>query len=350
MTIITYVMLFFAVLGALDRIIGNRFGLGAKFEEGISIIAPCALSMIGMIVLAPVMAGGILSLAGGHDLSILPVMILANDMGGAPLAMELSGGTLIGKFNACIVSSMMGCTISFTLPNIIELVPAEKRPLVFKGILCGIVGMPFGCLAGGLFMGIGIIKLITNLIPLAILAAIICVALIFCPDKCIRVSQIFGKIISITVTIGLIIGIITYLTGKTIIPGTGSFEEAGLIILNAAAVASGAFPMIFILGKLLSKPFSFISDKTGLNNVSVTSFIGTLACSLPTLAAVKNMDDKGIVLNCAFIVPASFVFADHLAFTLAYEPSCTLPMIVGKLSGGLAAIVVAIAMLKAKKS
>ena len=31
--IIIYVMVVFAVLGGLDRIIGNRFGLGEKFEE-----------------------------------------------------------------------------------------------------------------------------------------------------------------------------------------------------------------------------------------------------------------------------------------------------------------------------
>ena len=33
--ILIAVMAVFAVLGALDRILGNRFGLGAEFEEGI---------------------------------------------------------------------------------------------------------------------------------------------------------------------------------------------------------------------------------------------------------------------------------------------------------------------------
>ena len=31
--IIIYVMVLFAILGAIDRIIGNRLGLGEKFEE-----------------------------------------------------------------------------------------------------------------------------------------------------------------------------------------------------------------------------------------------------------------------------------------------------------------------------
>ena len=52
--IIIYIMVFFAALGALDRIIGNRFGLGEKFEEGIMAIGALAVSMVGIIALAPV--------------------------------------------------------------------------------------------------------------------------------------------------------------------------------------------------------------------------------------------------------------------------------------------------------
>ena len=41
--IIIYLMVIFAVLGAIDRIIGNKFGLGEKFEEGIMAIGSLAL-------------------------------------------------------------------------------------------------------------------------------------------------------------------------------------------------------------------------------------------------------------------------------------------------------------------
>ena len=46
----------FAVLGALDRIFGNRFGLGKEFEEGILAMGSLAMAMIGVICLAPVLA------------------------------------------------------------------------------------------------------------------------------------------------------------------------------------------------------------------------------------------------------------------------------------------------------
>ena len=50
------IMAVFAVLGALDRIIGNKFGLGKEFEDGILAMGSLALAMVGIISLAPVLA------------------------------------------------------------------------------------------------------------------------------------------------------------------------------------------------------------------------------------------------------------------------------------------------------
>ena len=45
-----------AVVGGIDRILGNKRGYGAKFEEGFQFLGSTALSMAGMICLAPVLA------------------------------------------------------------------------------------------------------------------------------------------------------------------------------------------------------------------------------------------------------------------------------------------------------
>ena len=54
------------------------------------------------------------------------------------------------------------------------------------------------------------------------------------------------------------------------------------------------------------------------------------------------MDSRGIVINMAFAVSASFVFGDHLAFTMAYNNAYLPGMIAGKLIGGLCAILAAV--------
>ena len=90
MSPISFVMACFSILGALDLIIGNKFGLGKQFERGLTLIGAMAMSMVGMLVLAPLIAqllepvvSGMASVFGIEP-SVVPAMILANDMGGAP--------------------------------------------------------------------------------------------------------------------------------------------------------------------------------------------------------------------------------------------------------------------------
>ena len=47
--ILMYVMAVGVLLGGADRLLGNRFGLGEKFEEGFRLMGPIALSMVGII-------------------------------------------------------------------------------------------------------------------------------------------------------------------------------------------------------------------------------------------------------------------------------------------------------------
>ena len=54
--IIIRIMGVFALIGGIDRILGNRLGLGKQFEEGILAMGSLALAMIGVISLAPVLA------------------------------------------------------------------------------------------------------------------------------------------------------------------------------------------------------------------------------------------------------------------------------------------------------
>ena len=94
--IILAIMAVFAVLGGLDRIFGSRLGLGKGFEEGILSMGSLALSMAGIICLAPVLANVLRPVVVpvyrflGADPAMFAGTILANDTGGAALAKELA--------------------------------------------------------------------------------------------------------------------------------------------------------------------------------------------------------------------------------------------------------------------
>ena len=56
MSIITIIGIMFGTSGAIDCILGNKLGLGEEFERAFYLLGTLALSMIGMIVIAPVIA------------------------------------------------------------------------------------------------------------------------------------------------------------------------------------------------------------------------------------------------------------------------------------------------------
>ena len=75
------------MIGAVDRIFGNRLRLGNEFEKGFMLLGNMSLSMIGMIVISPLIADllapvfGVIYDALHIDPSIIPASLFANDMG-----------------------------------------------------------------------------------------------------------------------------------------------------------------------------------------------------------------------------------------------------------------------------
>ena len=119
--IIIYIMVLFMLVGAIDKCIGGKLGLSEQFEEGIMAMGALALSMAGIMVVAPLLADLlkpiIVPLYGlvGADPSIFATTFIANDMGGAPLALSLAQDKAVGDFAAYVLGSMMGPTIVFTI-------------------------------------------------------------------------------------------------------------------------------------------------------------------------------------------------------------------------------------------
>lgn len=340
-------MAVFSVLGALDIVIGNRLGLGKQFERGLKMFGTLALSMMGMIVLAPLIAHflfpAIKSLSGviPFEPSVVVGSLFANDMGGANLAMEFAGTEELGYYNGLVVGSMMGATVSFTLPFVLSTVKTEQQKNLLLGIMCGICAIPVGCFVAGLIAGISALTVLWDLIPLLIFSAILVFGLFKFPKASVKIFRAFGTFIKILVTVGLSIGLTEFLLGKDFVPYTAPIEEGVAIVFNIAAVMTGAFPLVYLLSKALHKPLKKLGEKVGINEASALGFTATLATSISTFESMKDMDERGVLLNSAFAVSAAFTLADHLAFTLSFNAAYVLPVIVGKLVSGAVALFLA---------
>ncbi len=69
--------------------------------------------------------------------------------------------------------------------------------------------------------------------------------------------------------------------------------------------------------------------------------VASLANNIPMFGMLKDMDDRGKIINIAFAVSASFVFGDHLGFTAGFNADMIFPMIIAKLVGGITAVLLA---------
>ncbi len=348
MSMLTAVILGFSLLGAVDLIIGNKIGIGKEFEKGFSLFCPMAMSMLGMIVLAPAIGEWLTPFfecfysSLGIDPSIIPASLFANDMGGVQLSTAICKDSDIGAFNAYIVSSMMGCVISFTVPFSLSVVPKERHKELFFGLLCGIVTVPVGCFFAGLLCGLPISALLLDLLPLMIFSVAIGAALLLIPSICIRCFKVLGFIIRAIAIIGLGLAVFTFLTGIELHSSFDTLQNAAMICVNACVTLSGTLPAMFLISKLLKKPLNALGTRLGINSASAAAFLGSLVSNVISFGAADKMDKKGTVLNSAFAVSASFVFGGHLALTMAYDNSYVLPMIAGKLISGASALLLAL--------
>ena len=401
--IILWIMAIAMVLGALDRMFGSRLGLGKQFEEGILAIGALSLSMLGILTLAPVLARllrpVLVPVYGflGADPAMFAGSILANDMGGAPLAMELAGTRAAGQLGGLIVGSMLGATVVFSIPVALGILQPEDRPALARGVLAGLLAIAPGAFAGGLAAGFPLGMLVRNLVPIVLFAVLIALGLWRWERAMIRGFLWFGRGVLAVITVGLAAAVFTELTGVTVIPGTAPLEGgvqtvAGIGFVLAGAfplvflltkllrrplaalgrllgmngtapleggvqtvagigfVLAGAFPLVFLLTKLLRRPLAALGRLLGMNGTAAAGLVASLANSIPMFGMVKDMDERGKIVNIAFAVPAAFVFGDHLGFTAGYDAAMLGPVIAAKLTGGVLAVLAALLFTRKKPS
>ncbi len=385
--IIIYIMLFFMLLGVIDKVfLGNRLGYGPKFEEGMEAMGTLALAMVGIMCFAPVLGawlekpvGAVFGLIGA-DPAMFAGSLLANDMGGFPLAgtMTQDGGIhiLSGLFMGC----MMGATIVFSIPVSLGIIEKKDRPFLARGMLAGFVSIPFGvfvsgCLymvtynatAAGQAMPLTVPKILINLVPSVVLAVLLAIGLALIPNGMMKGFNVFAIIVTGAITLMLALAIINKLgilvgdagaDGSSVvswIPFVGiddpaktaagqmaaigpQLETAGVIAITLA----GAFPFVHFITTVLAKPVAALGRLMGVNQDTAAGMIAALANNIPMFGMLKDMDKRGKVLAVAFSVCASFALGDHLGFAAGVAPDAIFAMVIGKIVGGIIGIVFAI--------
>lgn len=338
--IIMYFMAFGVLLGGTDRILGNRFGFGEKFENGFRMLGPVGLSMAGIICLAPLLSTGLgglirpLCSAIGIDPSILG-SILAIDMGGYTMAMELAADPQLGRFFGLIVAATFGCTIVFTIPVGLGFIRSEERPLFTRGILIGLAALPASLITGGLMLNLPIGTILWNSLPILLISLVLAVGVIKKPDAMMKGFQFFARIIQIIATFGLMMAAMTHLTGIAIFPSMSPLLDAMKTVSSICIVMLGSMPLAELIQRIMKVPFTRLEQLTGLNGASSTGLLLGLFTATPALAMIPDMDKRGKVVVSACLVSCVCVLGAHFAFTTGLEPELVPALLTAKIVGGL---------------
>ena len=363
-SVVMLIMMVFMLVGAIDKIMGNKFGYGEEFENGFNAIGGLAMSRAGVVAAAPLLAdvlGPIITpvyTAIGADASMFATTLLACDMGGYPLAIEMAANESIGAFAGLILGTMMGPTIVFTIPVALGIISVEDRDYLGAGVLAGMITIPIGCLVGGIAMNamtdysMGIGEIVINLVPVIVIAALIVAGLWFAPAKMIAGFNVFGTGVTIVITALTAIAVFQQITGIMLpfFDVMSTVDEAsGMTPLNSGLltcgqigiVLIGAFPMVKWITRTFGGALEKVGAALGINDKASAGMVANLANNIAMFNIMGEMDPKGKLLNVAFSVSAAFVIGDHLGFTAGVDQSMVTPVMIGKLVGGITAILVA---------
>lgn len=343
-----------AVIGGIDRLRGNKHGLGEKFEEGFLFLGPTALSMVGMICLSPVLAQvlGKVIIPFYKMIGVDPAMfgsILAIDMGGYQLAEELAEDPLIGAYAGIVAAAIFGCTIVFTIPVGMGMLKKEDQYCFSRGIMYGLVTMPVGLVIGGMVAGIPWNVCVHQNIPVFVVAILLLWGLWKVPEKMIRGFGIFANGIRGIITIGLILAAVEYMCGWNPIKGMYPIQEGMEVVASIGIVMLGSLPVAELLQRFLRKPFARLGKKWNMNTESMTGILIGSVSVIPAISLFKDMDEKGKVVNAACIVSSASLLAAHMGFTISTRPDMLGALLSGKVCGAVAAFLLAFCMCRKEK-
>lgn len=346
--LILYMIGSFFVIGGIDYISGNHLKLGEKFEEGIKTMGAVGIGMIGIYSLTPILSRllsvGIMPVCRllHFDPSIFPATFISMDMGGYQMAVNLSLNRRMGMFSGVSIASTLGATISFTIPVALGMLSKKDERYFSKGVMIGVMSIPFGCFAAGLSYKLNLVVLVWNLMPIFMFAAVLGIGLLRAPDILMKGFNIFGRLIVALSVIGLLLQGIDAIMGIRLVSGLIPLSESTVIVGKTAFVLGGAYPMLALVNRIFKDDFEKIGAKFGINSASVAGILGNLASNLLIFGSYEEMNPKGKVICTAFAVSGSFIFGGQLGFISGVAPDMLGVFITTKLTAGIISIILAV--------
>lgn len=374
-TAVVYLIMACALVGCAASVIKPESELGKEFVAGIDAIGPIFLPVAGIMASAPYLTAFVSAVFGpaysalGADPAMAATTFIAVDMGGYQLADALAQ-TRESWIMAMMTGYMAGATIVFTIPVALKMLVKRDRKYLALGVMSGLLAIPIGVLVASVIiafshpvvreavstnaeaayqLALSFSQIGLNLIPLIIICLALAAGLKFKPDVMIRGFIVFGRVMESALKIVFVLVVIEYFTGIfTTLFGSFGFEPIiaddadkfrALEVSGAIGMMlCGAFPLVYLIKRYLAAPLAKIGGLVGLSSDATAGLLAASANVLAALSMVKDLKARDKVIVISFAVCCAFLFGDHLSFTANFQPTLIVPVLVGKIAGGIAAI------------
>nr|WP_325257228.1 ethanolamine utilization protein EutH [uncultured Oscillibacter sp.] len=378
-TIITYIIMACCVVGGVSYIIDDQSELGQSFNDGLHAMANLFIPICGLMASVPFLTvfipkyiGPIFNLVGA-DPVLAAAFIMAPDCGSFALATEI--GQTPDLFPLIIATGFMcASTISFNVPIGLSMLEKEDHKYLALGTMSGFLSVPFGVLITSLivvfthpairtqFTTVGepdhvamltIGMIIKNLIPLIIICLLLALGLKLFPNGMVKGFKVFGKIMTGALTAVVVACIVQHYTGlftdilhigwgfNPILADEEDTFRAIELLGTIAMMLTGAFPMVTLIRKYLSKPLEKLGRLAGLEASGSIGLVACLPNGLALFPFIKDMRPQDKVTCLAFLVCGGYCIGDFLAFNVNFQPNLLIPVFVGQVCGGIIGILFA---------
>lgn len=349
------ILLLFALAGFLDKMLGNRYGIGEEFDKGFATLGRITIPIVGIycigISLAREHAGFIASLTEGAwtDPSILMGCLLAPDLGAPQITAAMSNNTALALFSGVVVAGCFGQFVSFQLPVFLSALEGEDREDAIQGFVQGLVTIPLGLLSGGLVLGIPFLQVLLNISIIALLCSGIALAFIRSRRITISILLKIGKIIDISCQLMFALVVFGLFLPNLSIAEPALVPEILIILIRMVIVICGGLVFARLAIRYLKPQIGWAAGKTGVNE---TTMVGLLLNSINSLAMaplMKDMDHRGKKLNAAFAVSGAYMLGGQMAFiaSMGFSEVFT-AYLISKGVAGLSAVALSLFMTREK--
>ena len=335
------------ITGILDMILKNRWKLGDKFQQGFSMMGSMMISMVGILMIAPA-AASVMRHAGTPffraihmDPAVLSIFFSC-DMGGFALSQTLADDPAVGLMLGMVTAGMFGGALTFTIPLGFGVLEKEVIPNFSKGALFGLGCIPVGNLAAGLILGIPVLTIIWNSLPVLLLSLLIILGMIKASDRMVRLMELLAVAIKFLGLAGIAAGCLDYLLGIVIIPGMDPLMDCMLTVCQMTVTMIGMLPVMELVSRLLKSPLTAAGKRLGLDAVSISGLLFSLVSCAPVFPMMRRMNERGQILNGTWAILVAAVFGSQLGMAMSACPEVLPALFAGKFAAGIAGIAVVI--------